>query len=555
MVFVIERNLVGIDGLVQLPHGGIDSQAAKHALHAERPRLIGDNRNDEAPEGLVARENLQNPHGGHRGRDLALARAAKQRFEGIEARNLQGSRLRFALGQVSAEGCATLLHVLDFRAVVRRFEERRRLQVLLRHRDAEPFTKLLERLQSHLVLLVGDVLPFARHAHPIALDGLGQDDRRAALVCNGLGVGGVHLVGVVSPAIQAPDILVAHIGHHLEQLGILPKEMLPGVGAAAGLVDLVVPVHGFLHPLTENAGLVLRDQWIPVGSPDQLDDIPASAAKDRFEFLDDLSVPANRTVESLEIAVHDEDQVVELLAPGQRNGSERLRFIHLPIAHEGPDFSAAGVANLAIVQVAHEARLVDRRDRPQAHRNRRELPEIRHQPRVGVGRQPVPVDFLAEAVEFVFADAPLEIGPRVDPRCRMALDVDQVAPVVLAGGMKEMVKADVVERGRRSKTRDVATEGRIDMVGLDDHRHRVPADHRPDAMLQLVIAGALLFSALWDRIQVRGVGAVGEIGALAAGAPNHPSHEIVGSLDSLVFENRVESVQPLLGFLRIGIGR
>jgi hypothetical protein len=49
--------------------------------------------------------------------------------------------------------------------------------------------------------------------------------------------------------------------------------------------------------------------------PRSLDDVPAGAAEDAFEFLDDLAVAAHRAVEALQVAVDDEDQVVELLAP------------------------------------------------------------------------------------------------------------------------------------------------------------------------------------------------------------------------------------------------
>ena len=46
-------------------------------------------------------------------------------------------------------------------------------------------------------------------------------------------------------------------------------------------------------------------------------DVPARAAERRFELLDDLAVAADRTVEALQVAVDDEDQVVELFARGQ----------------------------------------------------------------------------------------------------------------------------------------------------------------------------------------------------------------------------------------------
>ena len=61
-------------------------------------------------------------------------------------------------------------------------------------------------------------------------------------------------------------------------------------------------------------------------------------------------------------------------------------------------------------EVLHEARLVDRHDRAEAHRDGRELPEVRHQPRVRVRRQPCRRgrDLLAEAR----AAAPRSGGPR-----------------------------------------------------------------------------------------------------------------------------------------------
>jgi hypothetical protein len=56
-----------------------------------------------------------------------------------------------------------------------------------------------------------------------------------------------------------------------------------------------------------------------------------------FEFLDDLAVAAHRAVEPLEVAVDDEDQVVELLARRQADGAERLRLVGLAVAEERPD--------------------------------------------------------------------------------------------------------------------------------------------------------------------------------------------------------------------------
>ena len=76
-----------------------------------------------------------------------------------------------------------------------------------------------------------------------------------------------------------------------------------------------------------------------------LDHVPAGAAEDRFQFLNDLAVAAHRTVETLQVAVDDEDQVVEPFARGQRDRAERFGFVHLAVAQEGPDFAAGGLSS------------------------------------------------------------------------------------------------------------------------------------------------------------------------------------------------------------------
>ena len=69
--------------------------------------------------------------------------------------------------------------------------------------------------------------------------------------------------------------------------------------------------------LTSRPSVILLEQRIPLAAPDHLDHVPAGAAEDRLELLDDLAVAADRTVEALEVAVDDEDQVVELFAGGE----------------------------------------------------------------------------------------------------------------------------------------------------------------------------------------------------------------------------------------------
>src|SRR5690606_9285419 len=115
-----------------------------------------------------------------------------------------------------------------------------------------------------------------------------------------------------------------------------------------------------------------------------------------LELLDDLAVATHRTVEALQVAVDHERQVVETLAGGFVEMAERFRFIGLAVAEERPHVLSRGVLDAAVVQVAVEAGLVDRRVRSEAHGHRRELPEVAHETGVRVTGQTVAEATVAE---------------------------------------------------------------------------------------------------------------------------------------------------------------
>src|SRR5581483_7107187 len=97
-------------------------------------------------------------------------------------------------------------------------------------------------------------------------------------------------------------------------------------------------IHDFAHAFDQESRLVASDQIIPVRTPDQLDDVPARAVEEGFEFLNDFAVTAHRTIQALEVAVDDPNQVVQVFARGQSQGAKRLRFVRLTVADEAPDF-------------------------------------------------------------------------------------------------------------------------------------------------------------------------------------------------------------------------
>ena len=236
--------------------------------------------------------------------------------------------------------------------------------------------------------------------------------------------------------------------------------------------------------------MILLEQVVPLRAPDALDHVPAGAAEDRFELLDDLAVAAHRAVEALQVAVDHEDQVVELLARRQRDGAERFGLVGLAVAEERPDLGVGLRLEAAIFEVAIEARLVDRHDRAEAHRDGRELPEVRHQPRMRIRRQAAArLQLAAEVLELLLVEAAFEERARVDAGRGVALEIDDVAFVAVVAAAEEVVEADFVQRRGRGERRDVAADAVFDAVGAHDHRHRVPAHEALDAALDLAAAG------------------------------------------------------------------
>src|SRR5260370_19562881 len=86
---------------------------------------------------------------------------------------------------------------------------------------------------------------------------------------------------------------------------------------------------------------------------------PSGAAKRGFQVINELAVAAHRAVEPLQIAIHHEDQVIEPLARCQGERAQRFRLVGFAVAHESPDLTVRGGDNAAMLQIAHEARLVN----------------------------------------------------------------------------------------------------------------------------------------------------------------------------------------------------
>ena len=359
----------------------------------------------------------------HGGGDLLVSRPLLQRFVGVAARAVVSAlALVAALGQEAAEGAAPVEHVADLRGVGAGVVVRRQVGIFLElgvaDRNPHGVAELLEVFQRKLFHLMGGVAALEVRAQRVALDGLGQDHRRLTLVVDGGPVGGVDLAVVVAAALEVPDLGVGHVLDQRLGARVAAEEVVAHVRAVVGLVRLVIAVGGGVHQVHQRAVAVGVQQGVPLAAPDHLDDVPAGAAEEGLQLLDDLAVAAHRAVEALQVAVDRRRSGCPGLPARRRapaRGSPARPSRRRP---RSPHVLVGGVLDAAVVQVVVEPGLVDGVQRAQAHRHRREFPEVGHQPRVRIGRQPAAgvAVFLAEAVEAVGGQPAFQEGARVNSR-------------------------------------------------------------------------------------------------------------------------------------------
>jgi hypothetical protein len=147
--------------------------------------------------------------------------------------------------------------------------------------QVQPVAQRDELVLGHLLDLVRGVAALEALAERPALDGLGEDHRggaRAQVLGGGL-VGGVELAVVVAAAGQVAQVVVGQVRDDLAQARIGSEEVLTDVLARLHRVALELAVDGVVHLVEQHAVLVLGQQLVPLGAPDDLDDVPAGAAE------------------------------------------------------------------------------------------------------------------------------------------------------------------------------------------------------------------------------------------------------------------------------------
>ena len=110
----------------------------------------------------------------------------------------------------------------------------------------------------------------------------------------------------MAASLESPDLVVCHRLDEFRGSRVASEEVFANESAVFGFIGLVVAVGSLVHQVDKRAVSIAGQQVVPFATPNDLDDIPTSAAEEAFQFLNNFSVASNRTIKTLQVAVDDE---------------------------------------------------------------------------------------------------------------------------------------------------------------------------------------------------------------------------------------------------------
>jgi hypothetical protein len=150
-----------------------------------------------------------------------------------------------------------------------------------------------------------------------------------------------------------------------------------------------------------------------------------------------------------------------------------------------------------------------------------------------------------------FADASFEESARIHAGRIVSLEIHQIAAMRIGLAVKKMIETHVVQSGCGGKTCDMSAQlGRI-AIGIQHQHHRIPAHPGADAVFQILVAGGALLFANRDGVAIRRGRAERHARTGIARLVEQFPEQKTDAFRAFVFQNRLEGIQPLLGFLRI----
>ena len=209
----------------------VDAERPEQRIETEGAGLIRDDGHDEMADLLVSHQFGQDATEGHGSGHLTVPRALAVLGKEVVRGHRQRLSAHATLRQESSESLAVLLEVTDLLAVIGGFVERCVGDVIVVDGDAEARAELTQLVLVHFLLIVADVHALAGLAQTVALDGVSENDRGAALVFDGGCIRSMNLVGIVTAAPQFSKLLVGQVLDHLQQTLVMAEQLLADLGA------------------------------------------------------------------------------------------------------------------------------------------------------------------------------------------------------------------------------------------------------------------------------------------------------------------------------------
>ena len=120
----------------------------------------------------------------------------------------------------------------------------------------------------------------------------------------------VYFMWIMPSAVQSPNVLIRHIGNHVQEFWIFAKKVGSCICSSFCFESLIFSINGFIHAFAQKTFCISRQQWIPVGTPNHFYNIPPCTPETTFKLLNNFSISTHWSIKSLQIAVYNKYQII-----------------------------------------------------------------------------------------------------------------------------------------------------------------------------------------------------------------------------------------------------
>ncbi len=227
LLLEVRQQQLLVDRRVALAERVVDADLLEERVHAEGPRLVGNDRDDASADLRVTHEVAGEPAERHRRARRAI-RAGEELGERLVTRRRKGLGDVAPLRHDPAEGGPTLEHVLDLGRVLAGVVVRRLLEGVVGDRQLETVAEDLQLVDGQLLRLVRDVAARDPGTERPTLQGLGEDHGRRSGVGDGGRVRGVDLAIVVAATTELGEVVIGQVLDELAQARIRARRRSRG---------------------------------------------------------------------------------------------------------------------------------------------------------------------------------------------------------------------------------------------------------------------------------------------------------------------------------------